>query len=175
MRPFILPSPRFQLLLMMVILFALQPGCVGYRLGSTLASDIKSIFIPTFGNRSGEPLAEHTLTKATIEEFQKDGTLKIARMDQADLVLQCTLVKVDLEPLRYDRADRSKPNEYRLRVIVNYSLKRGGSLETMSEGEAEGEATFVFAGNLTLAKKNALPDAAKDLAKRLVEAVVETW
>ncbi len=175
MRSNLWPPPRSLTALLAVLLLALQAGCAGYRLGSTLPPEIKSIFIPTFGNRSGEPLAEHELTKAAIEEFQKDGTLKIARMDQADLVLQCSLVKVDLDPLRYDRADRSKPNEYRLRVTVLYSLKRGGALETIDEGEAEGEATFVFAGNLTLAKKNALPNAAEDLAKRLVEIVVETW
>lgn len=165
-----LPGPILGLLLLLH-----GAGCAGYRLGSTLPPDVKAIFIQTFGNRSGEPLAEYELTKATIEEFQKDGTLKIARIDQADLVLQCSLVKVDLDPLRYDRADRSKPNEYRLRLTVLYSLKRGGTLETIDEGDVEGEATFVFAGNLTLAKRDAIPDAAEDMAQKLVQKVVETW
>ncbi len=150
-------------------------GCVGYRLGSTLPPHLKSVFVQTFGNRSGEPLVEFELTSATIKEFQKDGTLKIARAEDADLLLQCVLRKVTLEPLRYDRADRSKPNEYRLRLYVLYTLKNARSQETMDEGEVEGETTFVFAGNLAIAKKDAMPDAAQDLAKAIVEKVVETW
>lgn len=171
-----LNSWRIRCLFALAISFSvLNSGCLGYRLGSTLPSNIKTIAIQAFGNRSGEPLAEHELTKTTIREFQKDGTLKIARPEEADLVLQCTLTKIDLDPLRYDRDDRSKPNEYRLRITVAYALKQGGTFDTIEEGEVIGDSTFVFTGNLTLAKKNALPRAAEDMAERLVQKVVEVW
>ncbi|MFN2350712.1 MAG: LPS assembly lipoprotein LptE [Kiritimatiellia bacterium] len=160
---------------MLTLLLLTGCGCVGYRLGSTLPSDIRSIFIPIFANLSGEPLVEFDLTNTTIEEFQRDGTLQIARMDEADIVLRCTLTRISLDPLRYDRGDRSTPNEYRLRLDVNYTLQRRSTRERVSEGTVSGETTFVFAGNLTLAKKNAIPRAAEDLAKNLVQAVVEVW
>ncbi len=153
----------------------LQPGCVGYRLGSSLPPDMRSIFIPMFVNESQEPLIEVESTNATIAEFQRDGTLRIAAEDIADLVLECKLLSVTLDPLRYSKTDRSQPNEYRLSLNALIVLKRAGSNRVVSRQSLVGESTFVFTGNLAGSKRNAIPEAAEDLAKRIVESVVETW
>lgn len=158
------------------LLLATWSGCVGYRLGSSLPSDIKSIYIPLFSNKSNEPLIENEATARAIAQFQQDGTLKIARTEDADIILACTLNSVTMEPLRYNRTgDRVKPNEYRLTLHCTYILKRAASRKVMSEGDVIGEATFVYAGSLNTAKRDTVPLAAEDLARRLVEKVVEVW
>ncbi|MBU4200964.1 MAG: hypothetical protein KKE37_03125 [Verrucomicrobia bacterium] len=162
-------------LLIVALVLANTPGCVGYQLGSSLPPDIKSVFVRTFINKCNEPLIEIEATNATIAEFQKDGTLKIGRLEEADVVLETTLTAITLEPLRFDRQDTSKPNEYRLIMSAIFVLKRQGSGKMIGEGECIGESTFLFGGNLASAKRSAIPKASEDLAKRIVEKVVEVW
>ena len=51
-------------------------GCAGYRLGTMLPPDIQSVAVPTFINRTSEPLLESETTRAAIREFQQDGSLR---------------------------------------------------------------------------------------------------
>lgn len=150
-------------------------GCAGYRLGSTLPSDIKTIHVPLFANKSREPLIENDATAATIAELQKDGTLKVVNAGKADVILECTLNGISLSPLRYDRTDVTKPNEYRLTLSASFTLKRVQTKETICEASVIGEATFPFFGNLVSAKQSAMPRASEDLAKRIVEKAIEAW
>ena len=158
-----------------ILSLALLQGCIGYQFGSSLPPDIQYIFIPTFVNKSHEPLIEVKATNATITEFQQDGTLKIADLDQADVILECILTEVTLDPLRYSKQDKRKPNEYRLTLHASFILKRADSNIIVGEDSAIGESTFIFTGNLASAKRGAIPEASEDLAKRIVEKVVEIW
>jgi len=162
-------------LLIVALVLTNMPGCVGYQLGSSLPPDIKSVFVRTFINRCNEPLIEIEATNATIAEFQKDGTLKIGRLESADVILETTLTMITLEPLRFDRQDTSKPKEYRLIMSAIFVLKRQGSGKVVGTGDCIGESTFLFGGNLASAKRSAIPKASEDLAKRIVEKVVEAW
>ena len=162
-------------MLLALVLLTL-PGCVGYRLGSTLPPDVKAIYVRLFINKCNEPLLEIDTTNATIAEFQKDGTLRIVPKDEADVLLETTLNAMTLTPLRYDQTtDKAKPNEYRLTLQVSFVLKRAKTQEIMNEASVIGESTFVFIGNLNSSKRAAIPAASQDLAKRIVEKVVETW
>lgn len=166
------PLSGFLLVFLAVFFFA---GCVGYRLGSTLPPDIKTIYVPVFANKSREPLIENDATAATIAELQKDGTLKVVNAENADVVLECTLTGVSLNPLRYNRSDVTKPNEYRLTLSATFTLKRVRDNEILCEASVIGESTFPFYGNLVSAKQAATPRAAEDLAKRIVEKAIEAW
>lgn len=164
------------MLLGMALVLLTLPGCVGYQLGSTLPPDVKAIYVQLFINRSNEPLLEIDTTNATIAEFQKDGTLRIVPKSEADVILETTLNGMTLTPLRYDQVtDKAKPNEYRLTLNVSFVLKRAKTREIMNEASVVGESTFVFLGNLNSSKRSAIPAASEDLAKRIVEKVVETW
>ena len=52
----------------------LLTGCTGYRLGSMLPPEIKTVYVPTFANQTTEPLLEMEATDAVIVEFQQDGS-----------------------------------------------------------------------------------------------------
>ena len=164
------------MLLGMALVLLTLPGCVGYQLGSTLPPDVKAIYVRLFINKCNEPLLEIDTTNATIAEFQKDGTLRIVPKGEADVLLETTLNAMTLTPLRYDQVtDKAKPNEYRLTLHVSFVLKRAKTQEVMNEASVIGESTFVFLGNLNSSKRAAIPAASEDLAKRIVEKVVETW
>lgn len=164
------------MLLVMALVLPILPGCVGYRLGSTLPPDVKAVYVRLFVNKCNEPLLEIDTTNATIAEFQNDGTLRIVPKEEADVLLETTLTSMTLTPLRYDQVlDKSKPNEYRLTIHVSFVLRRAKTREIMNEASVIGESTFPFVGNLNSSKRAAIPAASQDLAKRIVEKVVETW
>ena len=158
-----------------VALFAGAAGCAPYRLGSTLPPEIRSVHVPTFVNRTTEPLIEVEATRAVIREFQQDGTLKVVSADNADAVLAGTLVRYTLEPVRYE-TDRTKvPDEYRLKIFTDISLQRSLAGDPLWTKRVEGESTFTSTGNIATEKQEALPAAAADLAHDIVESVVEFW
>lgn len=152
-------------------------GCVGYRLGSMLPADVRSVYIPTFVNKTDEPLIESATTEAAIREFQKDGTLKVAGAPEiADALLAVTIVKYELSPLSYDTLKRTTANEYRLILTASVVMSSQKTGKVIAESpKVQGENTFVLSGDMTSAKRQALPAAAADLAHDLVETVVEAW
>ncbi len=150
-------------------------GCVGYRLGSSLPPDVSSVHVPTFVNDTNEPLLESDTTRAAIQEFQRDGTLRVLDKDAADLLLEVSLVEFTLEPLRFDRDQSKTAEEYRMRIKADILLTRRKTGEVMTQRRVAGETFFDFSGDLGTSKRTALPLAAADLAHDIVESVVEYW
>lgn len=152
-------------------------GCVGYRLGSMLPPDVRTVYVESFINRTEEPLIEVEVTRAAINEIQRDGSLRVARSaEDADAILRVTLAEYTLTPLAF-RADRpTATDEYRLTLGAAVLLTRHTTGEVIVEApKVTGETTFLLSGDLTSAKKGALPAAASDLGRRIVASLVEAW
>jgi hypothetical protein len=151
------------------------PGCLGYRLGTTLPPGIRSVAVPAFVNQTGEPDLEAVATQAAVREFQKDGTLRVAGRDEADAVVEVRLLRFNLEPLRYRRDQAKTSEEYRIWIKAHLFFARRDTGEVLLERQIVGRAEFEPAGDLSSAKLDAIPDAAEDLAHEIVESVVEYW
>ena len=151
-------------------------GCCGYRLGTSLPPNISSVHVKPFGNRSGEPDLETAVTGATVREFQRDGSLRMANADEADAIVEATVTGSTLEPLRYARTRAAETTEFRLILTADVVLKdrKTGKILSARPG-LTGKTTFTPAGDLASAKRQAIPNAARDLAHAVVGAVVETW
>jgi hypothetical protein len=156
------------------LLYFLPAGC-GYRLGSSLPPGIRTVHVPTFINRTGEPQLEVETTRATVQEFQKDGTLKVVKLGNEDAVLTVRLVSFELEPLRYERVDAKTTTEYRLKIVAEIGFKRTSNGQILIRRRVMGKSTFDPLGDLTSAKLDAVPAAARDLAHEIVKSVVEYW
>jgi hypothetical protein len=151
-------------------------GCAGYKLGSNLPPGITSINIPVFINDTKEPGLESILTSATIQEFQKDGSLKVLSRDQASCVMEVTIRKYDLEPLRYKKDQAITAQEFRLNITADVIIrKQSGKEEIVNTKGIVGFTTFTALADLPSARRLALPKAAADLGQRLVKCVVEYW
>jgi len=78
-------------------------GC-GYALvgkGSALPADIRTVSIPLFENRTGEPELDTVFTRALRDEFIRDGRLKVVE-SAPDSTLRGAIVAYALRPLAYD-------------------------------------------------------------------------
>ena len=151
-------------------------GCAGYQLGTMLPPDIKTVHIPTFVNRTSEPRIEFDTTQAAIQEFQRDGSLKVAGPDQADALLKVELGEYKIEPVAYTKEQRTKAREYRITMTAAILMTRRSDDSVVVESpRVRGEAVFPVAGDLSSSKLVGLPSAAEDLAHNIVEKVVEVW
>lgn len=159
-----------------LIAFVLS-GCGTYRLGSMLPPSIKTVYVPTAANETSEPFIEVDVTRAIMQEIQTDGSLKIASVpEEADSVLTVTLREYTLEPLTYDRERRTAANEYRLLLRARVLLTDSKTGKVLVENPlVQGESTFEIIGDFTTSKASGLPNAARDLARRVVGAIVEAW
>lgn len=167
---------RLGVSLTMVALVLVLSGCVGYQLGGTLPPGITSIYVSAFVNESREPQIETQTTRATIQEFQRDGSLKVTSREQADAILEVTLTGFRLDPLRYRQDQALTAQEYRQKITARIVLKRRGlNGEIVLDRTVQGEATFDLVGDLSSSKDRALPEASRDLAHDIVECIVEYW
>lgn len=162
-------------LLACALLMTSAGGCVGYRLGSTLPPDLRSVHVPPVVNNSGEPLLELVTTRELLQELQRDGTLKVAAADQADSLLEITLVGFQQSPLRYERDNPKATREYRQEITAQIVFKNVRTGKLLLRKEVKGESTFDLVGDLTSAKRATVPLCARDLAHDIVESVVEYW
>jgi hypothetical protein len=153
----------------------LLTGCRAYRLGSTLNPRLKTVFIPVFVNQAGYPQLETRTTAATIEEFQRDGTLRVAERETSDLVIEVTLQRYLLQPLRYNPNRTTTATEYRILMDAVMTVRGRDGKVLMADIKIRGESTFEFSGDIATARQQALPQASRDMAHRIVETVVEAW
>ncbi len=151
-------------------------GCAGYRLGSMLPPGVRSVSVPVAVNQTGEPMIENEITRAVIAEIQRDGSLRIAPAGESDAELRITIRGHELSPIAFRSHARSEPDEYRLQLSATFALVRSGSDIVIAEHPgAIGESTVRLAGNFAAAKHEALPAAARDLARDIVRKLVENW
>jgi len=177
-----------------VLRFALYGACLsfcvlfsscGYTTSSTLPSNIKTIRVEPFANSinftssSGRnvylPLLEVDTRNAVIERFIRDGNLKIAELEDADLILKGELKRYERSGLRY--TDNDDVQEYRVHITVAFELWNAQNEEEPSWTEPSfvGEATYFVTGPSATTEDSAVKAATADLARRIVERTIEDW
>jgi len=141
-----------------------------------LPSDLQTVHVQTVINKSSEPLIETDITQALISGIQRDGSLKVVPAEQADAILSVILNDYELEPLAYRKDVRAAANQYRINLTASMDLRRRqNNLVVVEAPRVTGQAVFDVTGDLSSSKLNRNPDAAEDLAKNIVQRMVESW
>ena len=165
----------FSRLMIGMIAMAALSGCAGYRLGTTLPPGVKNVYVPAFINETGYPQVDTYATRATIDEFQRDGTVVLTDEVDADAVIHATVTEYRMESLGYNPNDPKSTSEYRLWLVAKVIFTRKSNGEVLLDQKIRGKTEFNVAGDLSSAKMSALPDASIDLARHIVRSVVEYW
>jgi outer membrane lipopolysaccharide assembly protein LptE/RlpB len=162
------------------LLFSLLSGC-GYTQEAKLPSGIKTIAVPTFKNEippqeqfAYRPGIEIELTNAVIDRFIFDGNLRVVDEDKADAILEGAIVSYEQEGLRYDRLESVE--EYRLFLVVKFKLIDGKTgAVIMEEPNFSGRAEFFVSRNPLSNRRISANTATFDLARSLVNRIIEEW
>jgi hypothetical protein len=154
----------------------LLSGCLGYQLGGSRPKGIKTVTMAAVVNKTEEPAIELQVTHAVRDRIQFDGRLKLVNStDEADGVIEIILIDYKLSPIAFSSEDKTTPDIYRLRITGIARLKNAETGEIISDSQTYGEATFPFSADLTSSKRNALPRAAAEIAKFMVDDLIERW
>lgn len=150
-------------------------GC-GYRVGTLLPPSIQTVHVPLFANETDEPRIEVEVDNAILRRIQEDGTLRLAGADSADIVVEGRIISYRRDPLRFDRNNPAATEEYRLRIAARMTVRdRRSNTVIASFPWVEGSADFEVAGDLKTSERRVVPLAAQDLARDIVERIVEGW
>ena len=154
----------------------LLSGCMGYQLGGSRPAGIETVSMKPVINATSEPAIELQVTHAMRQRIQFDGRLKLINANKpADATITLTLTKYNLNPIAYDDDLKSTPDMYRLRITGEAVLSNTKNGNVISTSKTYGEASFKFSGDLTSAKRDALPRAAEEIAKLMIDDLIERW
>ncbi|MFH1478674.1 MAG: LPS assembly lipoprotein LptE [Candidatus Omnitrophota bacterium] len=161
-------------------------GC-GYTTATVPRGGIKTIHIDIFKNSIDitkevsskdkyevyRPDLEVDIRDAIVERIFLDGHLRVSRGEATDAVLEGEVVEYRKDPLRYQDENVT---EYRISLVCNFALRRSGDPEVLlEETNLTGDSTYFTTGTLSKTEDEALKDATKDLARRIVNRIVENW
>lgn len=160
--------------LALALLAVAVAGC-GYSLRGALPDRIRTVAVPVFANRTGEPAVENLLTRAVVEAFSTNGRLRVVAPDRADAILDGEVTGYELQSLAYDA--RANIRRYRLVVTMNLRLRdvRGRAVLFEQTGFRE-KADFQVPGAVTetiAREESALRAAAVDIGRAVVSLAVD--
>ena len=173
--------PKIPFFLLIPILFAVS-GC-GYHLGEikpTPMRRITTIAVSTFKNKTLLPRLESQTADAVVKQFQQDGTYRIESADQADAIVEGTIVSVERLPMRVFSSNVLQTSEFELTLKVTYRVIDRITGAVLLQGTAVGVTPFFSEGDLVnsdlVTNQNMnYPIAAQRMAEKLVSKVAEGW
>ena len=162
-------------------------GC-GYTTRALISKKFKTIYVPAFKNQIDitretdasrkykiyHPLLETDITRAVIDRFMFDGNLRISKEVNADLILVGRLIGFRRDVLRYTE-DEEEVEEYRISITVDLSLLDKDSELLWEQSGFIGDTTYFITGPNAKSEAVAVDEAVEDLARRVVERVIEEW
>jgi len=173
-------SPLFSLL---TIAFLLPLAGCGYHLGEikpTPMRRVTTLAVRTFKNNTTIPRLEAQTADAVVKQFQQDGTYRIESADQADAIVDGTIVTVARQPMRVFANNVLQTSEFELTLVVNYRVVDRLTGAVLMEGKAVGSTPFFTASDrvnsdLVTDQNMNYPIAATRMAENLVGKVAEGW
>lgn len=160
-----------------LVAILLLSGC-GYKLGEirpTPMRSVRSLSVPTFKNNTYESRIEVLFADTVVKRLQQDGTYKIVNSDQADAILNCTITRIDRNPVRSVQNNVLATSEFNLIVSVLYAVIDQNTGATLTSGTAVGRTSFFSGNDLQTIERQALSNAAADLASNIAAQISEGW
>jgi len=151
-------------------ILALAAGCAGYTWKSQVPEEGRSVFVPVFRNDSEITELGDVMAKQLLREFQREGTFRIARADDAAYEIQGTVVSVVGGGTVRGRQAFNGVTNGRLRGLVKITVvdRRKGAV-VVNDRPYECETDFLVSDDMLTAKRDASGRLAEDAARRIVD------
>lgn len=160
-------------------LLLILTGCGGYRLGNISGQEVqgvKSVWVPMAKNQSYTPELQATVTGAVVRRFDNDGTLETLNSDHADSQLDITITEVKMDPVRSTQSNVLITAQYQVQIWAKATFINRRTGRTVFKDESfSGTTTYYVAQDMQEGKRQALPQAAEDLAYNIVKRITEGW
>jgi hypothetical protein len=98
--------------------FLANVKCGFYSFSGSLPSHLKTVAVPLFENKTAEFGVTEELTDVVIEEFTRDGSLKIADGNDADVLVEGSIIRIDDSAGAFTRDEEVQEIKIHLTVKV---------------------------------------------------------
>lgn len=155
-------------------------GC-SYTRQTVLPRNIKTVYVETVKNKleveeiyAYQQGLEMDITNAVIRRLQQDGTVKVAKKENADAILKTNLLAFEQEGLRFDQLEEVK--EYRVFIVVSMTFEDAKTGDIIwSEPNFTGDNEYYVTDVTSIGEQKAAMDAVDRLAYNIVDRIVEDW
>ena len=105
----------------LILLISIITSCGYYSMAGSIPPHIKSIAIPLVNNQTAEFGIAENITDNIIEVFNEENILRIVDQDDADSILQGTIISLDDAP--YTFSSEEAVSEYRINITMDIAWK----------------------------------------------------
>ena len=163
----------------LLLLFIVLINNCGYRLSgyaNTIPKYIKTIYIPSFKNKTQRIQAEDFITNAIKKEFIRRTKLKLVNSYyNADAVLEGEIISFETRAISFDQ--NASSNEYRFSVSLNIKLIDLKYKKPIYEGEkiSYSDTYLTDTGDFFSRETEKLIELSEDMASSIVTTILENF
>jgi hypothetical protein len=149
-------------------------GCrTSYSWKSQVPADLRTVAVPNFRNESDMTELGPVVTQQVLREFQREGTFKIANVDNAAVEVQGVIRSAAASFSGGSRKTGMRVSDFRYSVKAEVSVIDRKSGRVLVDNRVYfAEAMFASGIDFPTAKRNASGRVAEDLARQIVDDVL---
>lgn len=165
-------------LLFILSLIGLIPGC-GYKVGSIMHPQVKSIAIAPVTNETLEPMVAAYMRQSLCEQFQFDSSLKVRSLEEADCVLYGRVTEVKVSGSVNDTYDLEQtyiPAEFSVGVAFEFTVIIPGRAKPLiNKRQVSGSTSYQVMADQDITRRRGVQQACRNAAQQAVNYTVEAW
>jgi hypothetical protein len=149
-------------------------GCA-YNLGPTsgVPAGSRTIAVMPFENETFEPRVTEPLTTALRAQLQQEGTFRLARHREADVVLTGVVRRIFRREESFLPEDTTILRDYRLEIVAHVVATERGTGRKLLDREVDGHTMLRLQDDLMSAERQAMPLLAANLARNITSMLVD--
>jgi len=170
----------FKITALVLLVFIMLPtgGC-GYKMGSIMHPQVKSIAIAPISNETLEPFVSAEMRGALCEKFQFDNSLSLKDLKTADCILYGKVVEVKTTATAEDSTDNEqtyRAAEWGVSVTLEFVVSIPGRKETLiNKRRVTGTANYQVMADQAVTRRRGVKQACRNAAQEAVVYTTEAW
>ena len=165
-------------LFVLATLLLFTNGC-GYQLGSIMHPQVTSIAVAPIKNETLEPRIAAYLRHALTEQFQLDGSVKLAPQNKADAILYARILKVENRGTGEDswrNGYEYNASEWTITVTIEFKVIIPGRVKPLiATRRVTQSATYQSAADQFVSRQLGALQACRNASETIVQYTVEAW
>ena len=151
----------------------------GYKIGSLMHPQVKTIAIAPITNETLEPFASALMRQALCEQFQFDNSLKVKSILSSDFILYGKIFKIKTTATMEDSFDNSqtyRAAEWGVSVTFEFVVMIPGKKEPLiKRRRVTGFAKYQVAADQAVPRRRGIQQACRNAAEQAVVYTTEAW
>lgn len=168
---------RFSLLILLLASAIAIPGCIGYSFtGTSIPSDVRTIYIPFFPDRSQSGLGDlsNQINQALINRFVNQSRLSLSNeREGADAVIEGAIQNYVNRPFTVRGDEQANLNEVQITVRASFQYTKDD--EPLWNKNFTGSATYDILENPVEGELEAAQTALQQIANNMFNDAVGSW